>query len=352
MASSRTLALVTTVFLAALPACGRDAAPKADAATATSAAPSASAASVKLDGVDTQSMTPREHQTWSALVATQLAPCKEVAVPLAQCVAEKRACKACKPAVEFLARQVQAGLPKEDIVASYEDHFMPDKVKAIVIGDSATRGPADAPVTMVEFADFECPSCGNAYPLFEAIYGHYEGKVRFVFKNFPLPAHSNAKLAAQAAVAAQKQGQFWRMHHVLFENQTRLTEPDLLAYAEKEGLDMGKFKTELQAEASMKRIDAEFKQGEELGVNATPTLYINGRHCDLSKLGNPGKELEAWVRLELEFAGVALPPALVGAAPPPAVAAASAAPAASASALPAAAASASGASVPASHGKN
>jgi glutaredoxin len=98
------------------------------------------------------------------------------------------------------------------------------------------------------------------------------------------------------------------MHHVLFENQARLTEPDLLGYAEKIGLDMAKFKVDLHAAETKTRIEAEFKQGDELGVDATPTLFINGRHCDLSKLGNPAKELELWIRLELELAGVKLDP--------------------------------------------
>ncbi|MBM4357792.1 MAG: thioredoxin domain-containing protein [Deltaproteobacteria bacterium] len=339
MRSKRCLLGLPTLLLALVAAC--DGGSKADskgvvASGSAAASPSATPkASLKLEGIDTSSMTTREVQLWSELVGSQLAPCKEVAVPLAQCVAEKRDCKTCKPAAEFLTRQVQGGLPKEDIVASYEARFMPDKVKAIVIGDSATRGPADAPVTVVEYADFECPSCGNAYPLLEALYAQFEGKVRFVFKNFPLPSHPNANLAAQAAVAAQKQGQFWRMHHVLFENQQRLTEPDLLGYAQNAGLDMGKFKTELHAPEGKARIEAEFKQGDELGVDATPTIFINGRHCELSKLGNVGKELDLWIRLELELAGVKYEPPVVASATPsgsaqPAAPAASAAPSSSA----------------------
>ncbi|MBM4374408.1 MAG: thioredoxin domain-containing protein [Deltaproteobacteria bacterium] len=343
MRPSQLLAALLPALFAVTAAC-ESSAPKPDAPKATSAAPTASAGPTKLDGVDTSAMTTREVQLWSELVGSQLAPCKDVAVPLGQCVSEKRSCKACKPAAEFLTRQVQAGLPKDDIVASYEARFNADKVKSIVIGDSATRGPGDAPVTVVEFADFECPSCGNAYPLLEALYTQYEGKLRFVFKNFPLPSHPNAKLAAQAAIAVRKQGQFWRMHHVLFENQARLTEPDLLGYAEKVGLDMAKFKVDLHAAETKTRIEAEFKEGDELGVDATPTLYINGRHCDLSKLGNPAKELELWIRLELELAGVKLDP--LPAPGSSAVVAASAAPEASvapgASAAPSAAPSSQG----------
>ena len=305
---------ISATLLVALAACDSSSGTSSQsAASATGSAPSASAestskATLKLEGIDTSSMTTREASQWTDLVKSQLAPCKETAVPLAQCISEKRDCKTCKPAAEFLTRQVQAGLPQEDIVASYEARFMPDKVKAIVIGDSATRGPADAAVTVVEFADFECPSCGSVYPLLEALYAQFEGKVRFVFKNFPFAMHPNARLAAQAALAAQKQGQFWRMHHAFFENQHRLTEPDLLDYAQKAGLDMSKFKVELHSPDVKSRVDAEVAQGKELGVEATPTIFINGRVCDLSKLGNAAKELDLWIRTELELAGVKVEP--------------------------------------------
>ncbi len=325
MGVSHTLRLAALALVVASWGCDKGEGPKPDPARAGSAAPSASAAPVKLDGIDTASLTAREREQWSDLVTELYAPCKEVAVPLAQCVAQKRACKTCKPAAEFLLREVQAGLPRAEIVSAYEARFMPDKVKAIVIGDSPVRGPSDAPITLIEYADFECPSCGNAYPILEELYAKYDGRVRMVFKNFPLPAHPNAKLAAEAGYAALRQGQFWRMHHVLFENQERLSGPDLMSYAEKVGLDLGKFKADMRSDEAKQRVEQEQKQGDELGVNATPTIYINGRECDLSKLGNPLKELELWIQLELELAGASVAPASSTAVP-----VASAAPAASA----------------------
>lgn len=121
------LALLTLIW-----ACDRshkkNATPSASSASAT--------APVKLEGIDTSSLTPREHQTWSALVSSLLAPCSDVAVSLAQCVSDKRACKACKPASELLLRQVQAGNNPENITSVYDARFMPDKAKAIAIGDS------------------------------------------------------------------------------------------------------------------------------------------------------------------------------------------------------------------------
>jgi len=270
----------------------------------TGGAPTASASAVKveLEGVDTGSLTAREHQLWSGFVSELLAPCPEVAVPVAQCVKEKRACDLCKPAADFLLRQVQAGRPKADVKDAYELRFDPKKVKTIVIGESPVKGADDPPVTLVEFADFECPACGAAYPLLEDIYAKYGKQMQMVFKNFPLAAHPNAKLAAQAGYAALKQGQFWKMHKMLFENQLRLTEPDLVQYAGDIGLDVARFKKDLHSDEAKDRVEQEKKQGETLGVAATPTIYINGREVDLSKLGNPVKDIEEWIELEIDMA--------------------------------------------------
>ena len=288
---------------------------------------------VSLAGIDTASLTPREHQNWSDLVSELLSPCKEVAVPVYQCVKEKRACGTCLDAAQFLLRQVQSGRPKKVIADAYADRFAEDRVKTIVLGNSPSKGSSDAPVTLVEFADFECGACGAAFPLVEAAFAKFKPKLRVVFKHFPLSSHPNAKLAAQAAYSAQKQGQFWRMHKLLFSNQERLTEPDLHGYAEKIGLDLNRFKKDLHSKEARDRVKQEFNQGESLGVDATPTIYINGRSCDLSKLGsNPQVELEAWIALELK--------ARAGAKAPAATSSAAAAPSAAAAAPSAAAAGA------------
>lgn len=277
--------------------CNRNADEKGEAPTASASAPK-----VELEGVDTGSLTSREHQIWSGFVSELLAPCPDVAVPVAQCVKEKRDCRLCKPAAEFLLRQVQAGRPKADVKEAFEGRFDPKKVKTIVIGESPAKGADDPLVTIVEFADFECPACGAVFPLVEELYAKYGKQMQVVFKHFPLDTHPNAKLAAQAAYAAQQQGQFWKMHKMLFDNQMRLTEPDLVKYAGDIGLDVNRFKKDLHSDAAKDRVEQEKKQGESLGVAATPTLYINGREVDLSKLGNPVKDLEDWIELEIEMA--------------------------------------------------
>ena len=203
---------------------------------------------VVVDGIATDKLTQPEHKRWSGYMSEFLAPCPDVAVPLNQCVQEKRDCKACKPAAEFLLRQARAGMPKAEVAELYDMRFNAKSVKTIALGDSPAKGPKDAVVTLVEFADFECPACMMVYPLVEEMYRAYGKHMRVVYKHFPLEQHTNAKLAAQASYAAHLQGQFWQMHGTLFQAQGLLTEPDLAKYAKKIGLDMKRFTKDLHSD--------------------------------------------------------------------------------------------------------
>ncbi len=167
---------------------------------------------VNLAGVDTSAFTSREKGEWSGLVSDLLAPCPDQPVSLAQCVQESRACRACTPAARFLVDQVKQGRTRTQAEAAYRARFSADKIKNIEIGDSPAKGAPDAPVVIVEWADFECPFCGAVKPVLDNTFDKYPGKVRMVFKHFPLPMHQNAEKAARSAVAAQRQGKFWEMH--------------------------------------------------------------------------------------------------------------------------------------------
>ncbi|HSC86846.1 MAG TPA: thioredoxin domain-containing protein, partial [Polyangiaceae bacterium] len=175
----------------------------------------AAPAETKLEGVDTSQLTAREKAQWSAHVNQLLAPCESTPVPVAQCVKEKRDCAACTPAAQYLLEQVQSGHTKAQAEAAYRARFAADQVKSIDLLGSPSRGPGDAIITVVEFADFECPACKAASPALDKVLAE-NPDVRFVFKNFPLDMHPNAESAARAAMAADKQGKFWEMHHELF----------------------------------------------------------------------------------------------------------------------------------------
>jgi protein-disulfide isomerase len=144
------------------------------------------------------------------------------------------------------------------------------------------QGPADAAVTLVEYGDYECPYCGAAYPIIKEVQARMGERLRFVFRNFPIStSHPHAEQAAEAAEAAAGQGRFWPMHDLLYENQGRLRDQDLRAYAEQLGLDVQPFDKELAEHVHVARVHEDFMSGVRSGVNGTPTFYINGaRHDD------------------------------------------------------------------------
>jgi protein-disulfide isomerase len=144
------------------------------------------------------------------------------------------------------------------------------------------QGPANAPVTLVQYGDYECPYCGAAYPIVKEAQARMGDRLRFVFRNFPIStSHPNAEQAAEAAEAAASQGKFWEMHDLLYENQKHLRDQDLRRYAEELALDLERFDRELAEHIHAARVHEDFMSGVRSGVNGTPTFYINGvRHDD------------------------------------------------------------------------
>lgn len=143
------------------------------------------------------------------------------------------------------------------------------------------QGPADAPVTLVEYGDYECPYCGQAYPIVQAVQEKMGNRLRFVFRNFPLSElHPHAQHAAEAAEIAGGQGKFWEMHDYLFENQRSLWDNRLKEYAEGLGLDGARFQSDLEAHTYQERVREDFLSGVRSGVNGTPTFFINGQRHD------------------------------------------------------------------------
>jgi protein-disulfide isomerase len=142
------------------------------------------------------------------------------------------------------------------------------------------QGPPDAPVTLVEYGDYECPFCGAAYAIVKAIQERLGDQLCFVFRNFPLTeAHPHAEDAAEAAEAAGGQGKFWPMHDMLYENQDALEPEDLVQYARSLRLDLPRFVKELSEHVWAERVREDFRSGVRSGVNGTPTFFINGvRH--------------------------------------------------------------------------
>jgi protein-disulfide isomerase len=161
---------------------------------------------------------------------------------------------------------------------------IPESQRVSAKGDSSAhvRGNPEAQVTLEEFADFQCPPCGEFAPFAEELLREYDSRLRIVFRNFPLPAHEHAREAAMAAEAAGFQGKFWEMHDTLYREQSAWSKAPnarelFESYAGRLGLDMGRFKKDMDSDKARERIDSDHGLANSLGVKVTPTLFINNR---------------------------------------------------------------------------
>ena len=176
------------------------------------------------------------------------------------------------------------------------------KMALIAAPSGSEFGPADAKVVVVEFSDFECPYCSRVVPVANAVKEKYKGKVRFVFRHFPLTFHKNAHLASQAALAAGEQGKFWEFHDKLFENQRALTRDDLEKYAGELKLNMGKFKAALDSKKFAAAVDADLALGKTVSVAGTPSMFVNG-----ARVANPSDVAMVTAAVDKALTGQAAP---------------------------------------------
>ncbi len=187
------------------------------------------------------------------------------------------ACKRSVFAARYIARLLKAHLLESEVEEHYDKRFGPLKKIEIDTKDAPLRGEAHAPITMVEFSDFQCPHCKHLQPVLERVLDDYRGQVKLYFKNYPIVrAHPHAEKAAAAALAAGKQGKFWQFHDRLFAgDQENEDTPVLEKIAKDLKLDFKKWKAD--AEAMKDQVARDHAEGEKVDVQATPSLYINGR---------------------------------------------------------------------------
>ena len=171
-----------------------------------------------------------------------------------------------------MMRNATARVPESGLPTAERDHI---------------QGAIDAPVRLLEYGDYECPYCGEAYPVVKAIQKRLGARLCFAFRNFPLAnSHPHAEHAAEAAEAAGTQGRFWEMHDLLYENQDALEDEDLAEYASMLGLNGKQLINEVLAGTHTARVRQDFQSGARLGVNGTPCFFINGVRYD----GSPDVE--------------------------------------------------------------
>ncbi len=179
--------------------------------------------------------------------------------------------------------------------ANFEMLLQEPRVQVEAVGPS--KGSNDAKVTIVEFSDFQCPFCSRAEPSVDEVMQKYAGKVRVVFRHFPLSFHEKAAKAAEVAACAEEQGKFWEFHKALFANQQKLSPEDLKEHAKTLGLDSTKFDACLDGNKMKAKVDSDMEAGRKVGVNGTPAFFINGVMLSGAQ---PASEFEKIIDRELK----------------------------------------------------
>jgi protein-disulfide isomerase len=197
----------------------------------------------------------------------------------------------CEPAARFVWKGVRDGLSKEQVEERYAERFDQRRVKELEVDGAPSIGPEGAPVTLVEFFDYQCPVCVDASPILEKAVARYP--VRVVFKFWPLPMHAKAEPAARAALAAHAQGKFAAMHAVLFAKSPAFGPEDLEEYARGLKLDMVRFRADLSSAWVTAQLARDKALAKALGLHGTPTIFVNGRQVPVRG------DLDDWISMEL-----------------------------------------------------
>jgi len=203
---------------------------------------------------------------------------------LAGCLREDKPCKRhAMRGLTVIANQLAGGAGTTEALTAYTRYyasFEPKNRKSIDLSSAPCKGPENAKVTLVEFADYECPHCAAAAPvLAQAL--EQNPDVRLCFKHFPLPSHDNAFAASQAAVYAQRNGKFWELHELLFANQQRLSPQVIRELVQQVGLDPQGLVQAVQKGDLAENVEKQRAEGRALGIMGTPTIFVNGRQYAL-----------------------------------------------------------------------
>jgi protein-disulfide isomerase len=234
-----------------------------------------------LPGVDFSGITKPQVAAVLAVISTEPCACG-CAMKVAECRMKDPACGFSRRLAAFAVRDAAAGKKEAAIRADLDKYAKepPPVLEAPVklsIAGAPFKGPADAKVTIVEFSDFQCPYCAKAATEAAAVVQKFPKDVKLVFKQFPLEDHSQAALAAEASLAAQAQGKFWELHDKMYANFRQINRVRILAWATEVGLDINRFRADLDAHKYAARVHIEEQEGETAGVEGTPTFYINGK---------------------------------------------------------------------------
>jgi protein-disulfide isomerase len=284
--------VVTCALLGAATCSNNNKAPDKPAATPAPLVPPAGTPPPRADTsikafpqADLTGLTQGQKDLFVAVANDEFCPC-DCPKTLAACLQADAKCPAAPLMADIILRDIRDGMPadmlKEEVGSAFSGGYSAP-AKTLVLDGYGSRGPASAPITIVEYSDFECPHCKDAGPLLKALVQKFPSEVRLVFKHFPLSGHVMARDAAVAVEAAGRQGKFWEMHDKVFENQENLGADMLHTLARQVGLDIKRFDKDREDPSLAGKVEASRKEGEALGIDSTPTVYVNGRKFGLRR---------------------------------------------------------------------
>ena len=237
-----------------------------------------------LPAVDFTGLTAAQKALALKVLRTNACPCG-CAMKMAECRMKDTGCSYSKSLAAIVIGSIKKGGNETAALAALDasplmhratPKLLEDPVAIPVAGDPVL-GPPNARVTVVEFSDFQCPYCAVAVVQLNAVLKAYPNDVKLIFKQYPLEMHSQAALAAAAALAAQRQGKFWQLHDAMYADRTHLSRQNILAMAEKIGLDVKRFQQDWDSPSVKQALAKEQKEGDDLAVNGTPTIFIDGQ---------------------------------------------------------------------------
>jgi protein-disulfide isomerase len=240
-----------------------------------------------LPGVDLTGLTKSQRDIALSVMRSEGCVCG-CDMKIAECRMEDPKCAFSRRLSDYVVHEASAGksaaVIKEGLakMASSALPVLEDKPSKLTIEGDPMKGPANAKVTIVEFSDFQCPYCAKAVSEVNQLLQKFPKDVRLVFKQYPLDIHSQAEIAAEAALSANAQGKFWELHDKMYANFRALSRDKIFTWAKEVGMDVDKLRADLDSHKYAARVQAESNEGDGAGVEGTPTFFINGRRLNVS----------------------------------------------------------------------
>jgi protein-disulfide isomerase len=275
--------------------------PQANSAPASAAPQAAEAVAAGLDttlpaGVDVSKLDDFQKKVFFRIANSEPSLCGQAQSLIQSAKDQKNVCRRSYNGLRYVVRLVEQGYTDSEVSEALAKRYRSTTPKSIDVTKAPMKGNASARVTLVEFADYECPHCKRLQPVLRQILDEFPNDEKVYFKNYPLPQHTNARLAAEAAVAADRQRKFWQFQDKLWDKQDDLTPAEIEKIAKESGLDLAKFRQDMDSQDVKAQVAKDRADGQSLGLQATPTLYINGREYTDPK---DTESLREWIKEEL-----------------------------------------------------